>query len=304
MTLSETLKQVLGNLGLYRQVVEHQAISMWPEMVGAAVARHSRAREVRRGTLMVATSGPAWSQELSFMKDDLMRRLNSRLGSGPVVTDIRFYVDRSRLDSGSPSEPEGRPQRLALRLAPLTSEGAAWVRCLWASLGHMEPAERKRLVLLAARKRQRDELMARRGWSLCRRCRVAIPQEARRGLCSSCRVEMEAVETRVKGLLKEAPWLSTEELVEIEPGCTSEVHGRAREDLAQQWRKDLRIQVDRGGASFLALATNLVMLGTGKSADLLKPDDFWGWLPRRQAEKALGSIMDGSSSPSREEGRK
>jgi hypothetical protein len=53
----------------------------WPEVVGDAIARQAwPLRIARDGTLHVATSSATWANELGFLADEIVERLQARLG--------------------------------------------------------------------------------------------------------------------------------------------------------------------------------------------------------------------------------
>lgn len=299
MKLSTALRSVLGNLGIYRRTVQHQALFLWPEVVGKALSRQSRPLRVDKGILVVLTSGPAWSQELSFMKPQLMEQLNRRIGGKEIIKDIRFLVQRSdgeEAEADTPSEP---PDQLPA-LKSLSPAGAQWVRDLWRDLSHLPAPERRMLVLLAARKTQRDEAVRDQGWGTCRMCNVSIPPQKKRSLCSSCFLEQELLEHRLKAALNDAPWLSSDDLVRMGTDSNPEAYLRAKRELERQWRTQLSREAS--DEAFSSLAGNLVMLLTGKPATLLDTEDFGRVLPRHQARRAIAIIM-GRSAPGNKGGQ-
>jgi len=54
-----------------------------------------RPLRLRRGVLFVGADGPAWMQEVQFLKPELRDRLNARLGRA-VVRDIFVVLDSER----------------------------------------------------------------------------------------------------------------------------------------------------------------------------------------------------------------
>lgn len=66
-----------------------QAIqAIWPEVVGAVVANHTSPLRISRQILQVATSTPAWAQNLAFQRQLILTKLASRLST--PINDIRF----------------------------------------------------------------------------------------------------------------------------------------------------------------------------------------------------------------------
>lgn len=58
----------------------------WPELVGDAIARQAwPLRIARDGTLHVATSSATWANELAFHADEIVERLQDRLGAEAPV---------------------------------------------------------------------------------------------------------------------------------------------------------------------------------------------------------------------------
>jgi predicted nucleic acid-binding Zn ribbon protein len=63
-------------------------LKIWPEVVGDAIAQHTRPLLIQRDVLRVATSSAAWAQNLTFERQRLLLKLNSLMPT-PIV-DIRF----------------------------------------------------------------------------------------------------------------------------------------------------------------------------------------------------------------------
>ena len=82
-------------LGLSEAVAEQRALQVWAGVVGEKVAAHAQAYSISDGVLLVLVDAHAWTQELTFLKPDILRRLNETLGSG-IVKDIRFTLRRRR----------------------------------------------------------------------------------------------------------------------------------------------------------------------------------------------------------------
>ena len=92
-SLSGVLPRVLRQLGLEEGLLGWRAVREWEQVVGARIARHTRAVAFRDGSLQVEVDGSAWMQELGFLKRDLVRKVNRHLGRR-LVQDVRFIVPR------------------------------------------------------------------------------------------------------------------------------------------------------------------------------------------------------------------
>ena len=87
------LKYLLGNtlksLGLERGIKEANVQLIWREVVGEKIADVTEILGVKGGIVRIATRDSMWSQELSMIKPEIIRKLNDRLGE-KIVRDIRF----------------------------------------------------------------------------------------------------------------------------------------------------------------------------------------------------------------------
>jgi hypothetical protein len=93
--MAAALAASLRRLGVDGRLAQARATTVWTEVVGAELARHARAVEVRDGILRVAVRSSAWSTQLSFFRSDLLRRLNDRLGP-PGLRGLQFQIGPTR----------------------------------------------------------------------------------------------------------------------------------------------------------------------------------------------------------------
>jgi predicted nucleic acid-binding Zn ribbon protein len=100
MPIATLMPALLEQLGLAETAQGWRAVSDWPAIAGARIARHTRALSFRDGALTVEVEGSAWMHELGFLKPDLVRNLNRHLGVD-VVRDVRFTPAGTRPRDGS-----------------------------------------------------------------------------------------------------------------------------------------------------------------------------------------------------------
>lgn len=106
------LDRVLRRAGLEAGVREQRAITLWPQVVGAALARVTEALYLRQGRLVVRVEGASWRSELHHLLPQLLQRLNRQLES--PIREIKLTagrVDRSQRPADAPPAPP--PQRPA-----------------------------------------------------------------------------------------------------------------------------------------------------------------------------------------------
>lgn len=82
--LSLTLVRLLKARGLEGRLSEYKVLGQWEKAVGAVIARHARPESVRGRTLALIVDSPAWMQQLSLLKPEIIRKLNERLGKETV----------------------------------------------------------------------------------------------------------------------------------------------------------------------------------------------------------------------------
>lgn len=104
----QRLQDLLGRAGGSGQREDRQALAIWkiwPEIVGAQLARHSQPSTFRNHVLTVMVSAAPWMQELQLLKQRIRSQINERLGS-TVISDICFLAGTlARPNSVPPSQP-------------------------------------------------------------------------------------------------------------------------------------------------------------------------------------------------------
>jgi hypothetical protein len=108
-SLAEILRERFGSLGLEKKLHQARIFSQWEETVGSRIAAHSRPSYVRNGRLTVVVDNPAWSQQLSLLRPDLLRKIAGVIGAG-VITDI--YLTSGTVDPPLPDEEAVPPEEL------------------------------------------------------------------------------------------------------------------------------------------------------------------------------------------------
>ena len=105
-SVAPLIRQLLRRPGLDRRLEEYRAVGLWPEVVGPMIAAQSRAVEVREGTLFVHVDSNVWMQELGILRDEIVTRLNARLGA-PHVRTIILSLERNPRPATGSSTREG-----------------------------------------------------------------------------------------------------------------------------------------------------------------------------------------------------
>ncbi len=80
--------RALAKLGLTDQMRRLNIAAAWPQAVGPHIAARTAVHSFSRGVLHVRAASPAWQNELSYLKADLLAKLNARLEK-PCVRELR-----------------------------------------------------------------------------------------------------------------------------------------------------------------------------------------------------------------------
>lgn len=92
----------------------------WTRIVGARIAGRTRVGKLERGVLTIKVASSAWSNELSFLKGQLLSKLRN---SGYEVNDLRFRVDQIAPDaSPRQSHPFAKAKAPSIPEQPLPPE--------------------------------------------------------------------------------------------------------------------------------------------------------------------------------------
>ncbi len=170
----------------------HLAKVHWVGVVGPQVAGVTQVESVRDGVLFVRVKNSVWANELTLLKEDMLRRLNSKLG-GRVLTDIHFKAsglarDKKKPPAAAPATPT------AQELARITLPREASLRIETALAAITEDSLRGRIRAVMLHAARADEWKRRRGWSPCARCGALAAPGGSEGaeaetmpLCALCR---------------------------------------------------------------------------------------------------------------------
>ena len=87
--ISEGIAAALNELGLGKKIKQYDALNVWSEVVGEQIAAVTEPERVAGGKLFVRVSRSTWRNELTFLKKEIIERLNAKLGA-QIVNDIIF----------------------------------------------------------------------------------------------------------------------------------------------------------------------------------------------------------------------
>ena len=167
-SLKAILRGAARSLGVERAANAAFIEELWPDIVGADAAAHSRVAGVRGTVVLADTEAGPWIQELSARRGRYVAEINRRLG-GESVTDIRFRPVFSPAvpSGGADARREGRDRAARGAVSaggseetPLSAEEAAAVERAVSEIGDPELREGARRAMasqLRWRRRQRPD---------------------------------------------------------------------------------------------------------------------------------------------------
>ena len=88
-SLKDVLLRNLREQGLETPLMQKRLVDAWPEVAGPVIARYTLNTYIYNQTLYVRLSNPALRSDLSMMRQELVRKLNAKVGE-QVITDVRF----------------------------------------------------------------------------------------------------------------------------------------------------------------------------------------------------------------------
>jgi len=93
--IGKILEELFDSLGMQEAIAQGKVLSLWEKAVGEVVARHTWARNIKGGILVVEVEDSSWLQELLFMKEMIREKINQLVGT-QVVKEIKFRLAQGR----------------------------------------------------------------------------------------------------------------------------------------------------------------------------------------------------------------
>jgi len=91
--VGDILPAVLKSAGLERKLQEQEILELWPEAVGPEIASRTEPIGIDKGILHVYVEHGAWMQELHFMANDIVQKLQ-KTAPDVELKRIRFTAKR------------------------------------------------------------------------------------------------------------------------------------------------------------------------------------------------------------------
>ncbi len=89
--LSETLNSMFHEMNIENRMELYKIYSIWQKAVGAKIAEQTFPEKLSRGLLFVNVSNSVWMQELHFLRDIILEKINKEL-TCIQLREIRFKI--------------------------------------------------------------------------------------------------------------------------------------------------------------------------------------------------------------------
>jgi predicted nucleic acid-binding Zn ribbon protein len=108
-SIAPILNRLTKKAGLEKGIASFNLGEHWEEAVGHQIATHTYPTEIRFTTLVVLVDEAVWMHQLSFMKKEIIEKVNHFLKKRPIQ-EIRFRIG-SLPPRSKPSKAPSSPKR-------------------------------------------------------------------------------------------------------------------------------------------------------------------------------------------------
>ena len=88
--VGESITRLFKSLGLNEEAQQYMPLAYWDIAVGKEVAKHAEPQKITEGILFVKVKDAVWRNELTYLKHEIMQKLNAHVGKN-AIKEIKFY---------------------------------------------------------------------------------------------------------------------------------------------------------------------------------------------------------------------
>jgi hypothetical protein len=176
--LKNILKDTLKQRKIYKRVIESLVFVIWDEVIGEKLCKYTCPSYLKNGVLFVNVPNSMWSHHLSFLKPDIIERINTKIGN-MVVKDLRFKLGTINYSNRTVSFKENERN---LNDIYLTAEEDSKIDRM---LSHLKDEELRRLLKsIISIDYKNKKWMEQNNWKRCKNCRRYY--KSKRDVCAVC----------------------------------------------------------------------------------------------------------------------
>ncbi len=90
-SIRHVLESVLKERKLASDVEAYRVFPLWQEIAGPTMGSHCRPSRVRDDILYIEVDDPIWLAQLRYMKQEILRKIDSRIKPG-VLRELKFFL--------------------------------------------------------------------------------------------------------------------------------------------------------------------------------------------------------------------
>jgi len=139
--IGDLLRERIADLGWECRLREEEVLTGWDAAVGPQIAAHARPSHIANRRLTIVTESPVWTQQLSMLKPELLRRIAGSFGPD-TVTDLFFVTGKI--------EPAPRGPAPAAARRPVPAELPPAIESELAGISDVEVRDAVRSLVRAA----------------------------------------------------------------------------------------------------------------------------------------------------------
>ena len=87
--LKDALNSFFENQDLKEKIEDNRIFLIWDEIVGRNISKATQIEKIKNNILFIKTTNSAWRTELSFQKEDLIKKIIQKLPK-MKIKDIKF----------------------------------------------------------------------------------------------------------------------------------------------------------------------------------------------------------------------
>jgi predicted nucleic acid-binding Zn ribbon protein len=107
--IRDILDPFARRVGMDAGIATGRVWSQWKSIVGPDVAEHAEPTSLRRGVLRIRVDSPVWATELTYLSEEIRRRVNETLGRDHVAA-VKVWTAPGPLQrAGSARPPTSAP---------------------------------------------------------------------------------------------------------------------------------------------------------------------------------------------------
>jgi hypothetical protein len=176
------VNQTLDSLGLRRKILEQQCMQRWRQIVGPQIAAATVPDKVRDGIMFVCCKSSVWANELTFLKKDIIGRIN-KAAKASIITDIRFSSAGYKRALEAVLKEELSPEAKSVEAVEVDESAKEFAAKVASSAPSEELAKKIEKAIITSQRLKK--LKIEEGWRKCAKCGEL--HDGRGDLCGRCR---------------------------------------------------------------------------------------------------------------------